>query len=210
MTESSCGPATTSSGDDEEQEREDHHDLDQPRDDGVDPAAEVAGEDTHDHAEADRADRREQRDLEGRLRAVEQAQEEVAAEAAVGAEDEQLLRPVTGRTRIRRGADPRPGADRRERLRVDAVREDVVRAVPEEVREDRPADERQKQQEDDEADADDGELVAPEADAHELPVAARLDGFRAAYRQELRRPGRRRWSRRRRACRVRCSRGAEQ
>ena len=81
--------------DDEEQEREDHDDLDQPRDDGVDPAAEVAGEEAHDDAEPDRADRREQCDLERGLRAVEEAQEEVAAEGAVGAQRQSVVGEVT-------------------------------------------------------------------------------------------------------------------
>src|SRR5262249_20350943 len=100
------------------------------------------------------------------------------AEAAVRAEDEELLRPVARRARVRRRADPRPRADRRERGRVDAVREDVVRAVPEDPREQRAADERHEEQEEDEPDADDGQLVAAEADPDELPVAARLDLLR--------------------------------
>ena len=58
---------------------------------------------------------------------------------------------------------------------VHAVLEDVVRAVAQQARRDRRPDERHQEQEDDEADARDRELVAPEADPDELPVAARLD-----------------------------------
>ena len=51
----------------------------------------------------------------------------------------------------------------------------VFGPVPEDVRHDRPADERREEQEDDEADRRERELVAPEPDPDELPVAPRLD-----------------------------------
>ena len=61
--------------------------------------AEVAGERAEHDADQDREDRRADRDLERDAAAVEDAQELVAAELAVGAEQEQRLRRPLRRRR---------------------------------------------------------------------------------------------------------------
>src|SRR5262249_32202861 len=57
-------------------------------------------------------------------------------------------------------------------LRVEAAREQVVRPVAEEVRGDRRTDEPDQDEQDDVDAGRDGELVAPEAQEHALPVTA--------------------------------------
>jgi len=92
----SDGPATIFERDDEEQIREDHHDLDQPRDHGVDPTTEVADQKTHAHTNADQAEGGEDTDLERDVCTAEDAQEDVAAELSVGAENQERLAACAG------------------------------------------------------------------------------------------------------------------
>ena len=87
----------------------------------------------------------------------------------------------TGRRERRRG-DLGQRADRLQRVRVDAVREDVVRAVAEDLRGDGAAEERGEQKQDDEDAGHDGDAVLPEAQPDLLPVAARLDLARRSRR----------------------------
>ena len=156
--------------DDEQEAREDHDDLDQTRDERVDPAAEIAGRQPHDRAEGDGEERREDADLERGLRAVEDTEEHVVTDEVRPAQDEQG--GVAGAVVQ---ADVRPRPHRREALLVDAIEEEVVRAMVEEVRGDRGADEGGGEQENDETEADNRELVPLETDEDERPVAARLD-----------------------------------
>src|SRR5262249_54111442 len=102
---------------------------------------------------------------------------------------EQRVAEVSGGAGVRRLADVRPRADGL--VVPDRVRlEDVVRPVSEQLLGEPRADERDENQEDDEHTAGNRELVAPEADPDELPVApcldrtfgrvARIDGDRSA------------------------------
>ena len=116
-------------------------------------AADQAGERSERDADQQREEGRAEPDLERRLPALEQAEELVAPEPAVGAEDEE--RRLVRRERLRgarRVAHVRPRADRPERLAV-RERKRVVRAVPERVRDQRLADEAEQdeQHEDDQA-----------------------------------------------------------
>ena len=103
--------------DDEEQRRKDHRQLDRSGDDRVDPAAVVAREGPEEDPDDHHPQRGEDRDLERGARAVDQAQELVVAEHAVGAEDVELLRgrvpdAVRRRDREARALDVRQGPDR--------------------------------------------------------------------------------------------------
>ena len=157
----------------EEQEREAHHQVDHARDDRVDPAAEEARRRAEQGADQDREHRPEQRDLERDAPAVEQPQQLVAAERAVGAEDEQRVRRALRR---RRQADDLVGGDldvvdgrhvrprpRRLQVHVDGVGKRVVGAVAEQRTGDRRAGADGQEQEDDEAEAEDRRAVAPQA-----------------------------------------------
>ena len=93
--------------------------------------------------------------------AVEEAQELVAAERAIGAQDEQRLLPVVGHVR------PRPNGDE---SFVDGVEEELVRAVPEQLLSDVRTREGNDEEDDDE-DRRDCEPIPPEADPDLLPVA---------------------------------------
>src|SRR5207248_1091431 len=120
-------------------------------------------------------DRRQQRDLERYLRAVEQAQKLILAERVARAENEQR---VVGLTVLALVVDPGPGTGGLQLVR-DGVGadEEVVRAVAEEVPRDRRADEGDQDQEDDEHAARDGDAIALEAAPDELPVAACVNGL---------------------------------
>ena len=72
-------------GDDEHVERERHHDVDQPHDDGVGPAAEVPGQRAEHDTEHEREQHRDERDPQVEPQSVEQPGEGVAAQL-VGAE----------------------------------------------------------------------------------------------------------------------------
>ena len=179
------------SGDDEEQDGNAIDDLGQARDDGVDPAAEVAGDRAEQHADRDRAERREQRDLERDLRAVEEAQELVAAERAVGAERSSVRSSAAG-ARVRSRAmcvhGPTGAAVRVERRRRNGrsgrgprkcarsarrrTRRGASRKIVKPPR--------------------DRDLVAPEPAPDLLPVAARLDLDLAELGRRLERDRRRR------------------
>ena len=84
----SWAPIVARYGDDEQEHGKRHRDLGQARDDRVDAPAEVTGEEAEQDADGDGEDGREDRDLERRLRAVEDSQEHVATELSVRAEDE--------------------------------------------------------------------------------------------------------------------------
>jgi hypothetical protein len=125
--------------DEEEQQRERHHEIRQPRDHGVDQPAEVAGRAPEDDAEQDRDERRAERDLERVAPAVEDSQELVAAERAVGTQQQERLRRPLRRRRMdeREGVVVRddgrvPGdGERAHRPEVlDRVGELVVGSVP--------------------------------------------------------------------------------
>src|SRR5262249_14250434 len=108
------------------------------------------------------------------------AQEQVAAERAVGTERQQRGRParragIRRRTRVRRRGDVRPWPDRLPGVEVEAAGELVVRAVPEPPGEDGRQRERRDEQKDDEPEAGDGDAVAAEPDPDELPIATSLD-----------------------------------
>src|SRR6185312_15162041 len=105
------------------------------------------------------------------LRAVEQAQEFVAAELPVRAEEEEGLGEVTDRARVGLGGHLGERPDREHRLRIEPAGELVVRPVAEEVGRDRSADEPDQDDERDVDAAGDRELVAAEPDPHALPVA---------------------------------------
>ena len=153
--------------DDEEQHRERHDDLGDTRDDRVDPAAEVAGDRAHQNADDHAEDRREDRDLERDPRAVEQAQELVAAELAVRARTNRVVPLAVQVGHVRE----RP--HRQQRVRVESVRAvDVPRPVTEQRCRDRRPGVCGQQQEDDEQPADDGRLVVPEPAPDLLPVPA--------------------------------------
>ena len=116
----------------------------------VDPAAEVAGEQPHEHAERRRS--RSSRAARPRARSARRraGAGRGRGRGAVGAErrTSSEVPPVGARVRPRRldrvvgVRDVRPRPDRRERVLVDAVRVDVVRPVPEDARHDRAAGER--------------------------------------------------------------------
>ena len=164
--------------DHEEQHRERHHDLRDTADHGVGPAAVEAGHRAHQDAEDHREDRRSDRDLERGLRAVEEAQELVAAELAVGAEHEERLARSAGRAPARAGvgrvghpgqrADRQHASPRRRRPRTVLSgpwpRKWAAIGAPT-----NPIRMRQTIQ----IAAGDRELVAPEAEPDALPVAAR-------------------------------------
>ena len=86
--------------DEEEQQRERHHEIGETRDDRVDETAEVAGERPEHDTDQQREDRRARRDLERDAAAVEDAEELVAAELAVGAEQQQRLAGAFRRRRV--------------------------------------------------------------------------------------------------------------
>src|SRR5205085_10173999 len=115
------------------------------------------------------------------LRAVDEPEELVASELRVGAEDEERLRagqPLDAVEAAGRGLDVGPGTERQLRRLVERLlREDVVRAVPEQVGSDRRAAEGEEEEEDDEHPAADYHLVAAEAAPDLLPVAARANRF---------------------------------
>ncbi len=168
--------------DEEEQDGERHHQLGQARDRGIDDPTGEPGEQAEQRADDDRQHRRREGDLERDLAAVEEAQEEVAAERAVGSQDQQGRRParlhladvgdVLGHldVRGRRHARPEP---RRLEPDVDRVRERVVRAVSERAGEERPADEAREHDRDQADPACGGEAVSPEAPPDESPRARR-------------------------------------
>jgi hypothetical protein len=86
--------------DDEERERED--DIAEARDDGVPPAAEVAGDKADRHGDDHREQRGEDAGLERRAGAVDDAREHVAPEV-VGAHDVAPRRPLEHRAEVRVG-----------------------------------------------------------------------------------------------------------
>ena len=130
-------------GDDEEQGGEGHHDLGQPRDDRVHRAPVVAGHQSHHEPDEDGEERRQHCHLQRGLGAVEQAQEHVPAELRIGAEHEERVLEVALRARIGLGRDPRQRSDRKLRVGIEPAREDLVRAVAEDLRRDRRPDERE-------------------------------------------------------------------
>ena len=81
------GPDERHDRDAREQERDRQHHVDEQRDHGVDPAAEVARDHADDHAEHHRDQRRDHADEQRDPAAVGDADEEVAAQV-VGAEEE--------------------------------------------------------------------------------------------------------------------------
>ena len=108
--------------DDEEEQRERHHDLGHARDDRVDPAAEEAGERAQERRRSIiDEERRADRDLERDLRAVEEPQELVTAELAVGAEDEQRRGLVPDAPAYGAVETCVHGPDGRSRRRVDVL-----------------------------------------------------------------------------------------
>ena len=139
--------------DHEEQHRERHDDLGDAADHRVRPAAVEPGHRAHQDADDHREDRRADRDLERGLRAVEEAQELVAAELAVGAEHEEVCRMLAGRRRragVGRVGDPGERARPAARVFASTPPENwLVRAVAEEVRGDRRADEPDQEEQDD-------------------------------------------------------------
>ena len=111
--------------DDEQRCRKCHRHVDHARDDRVGRSAVVAGDGADDDLDRHDTDHREESDFERDAPAVEEAQELVAAERAIGAQDEQRLRPLrVGHVR------PRPNGDE---SFVDGVEEELVRAVPEQL-----------------------------------------------------------------------------
>src|SRR5206468_11713955 len=130
--------------------------------------------------------RGEDRDFERGARAVDQAQELVVAEHAVGAEDVELLRgrvpdAVRRRDREARALDVRQGPDRQAQDAVaPRILVEVVDAVAEAVRGDRPTGDGDDDKQDQEDPAADRDLVAPEAAPDLLPVPAGADLFRLA------------------------------
>src|SRR5207244_7946926 len=151
--------------------------------DGVVPPAVVARDraqhDADEHAQKGRPDGHLERDLSP----VEEPEELVPSELPVTAENEQRLREVPDRARVGNGRDVRPRPDREQRLWVGAAGEEVVRAVAQEPRGDRRADERREEEEDDEEAAADRDPVALEAPPHQPPVATRAYGLELAERR---------------------------
>ena len=117
--------------DHEQQVWERHHDLRQPRDDRVRPAAEVTGDRPHRDPDHHADHRRTDRDLERHLCAVQEPQELVATVDVVGAEDEEGRAKMAGGADVRELGDPRPGADGDVGGRVDRGPELVVRTMSE-------------------------------------------------------------------------------
>jgi hypothetical protein len=101
-------------------------------------------------------------DLEGGLGSVEQAEELVAAELAVPAEDEQRVAEVSRRADVRLRRYMRPRPDGEHGLRIERAGELVVWPMPQDVGGDRRSDEPHQDDEDDVNAADDRELVARE------------------------------------------------
>ena len=170
----------------EQEERERHHDVHEPRHDRVDPPAEVARDGAERDPEHEREQRRTERHLERLLAAVEQAEELVPAERAVGAQDQERVRRALGRLRLvdrillRDGREIVEGGDARPRTRglvvdVDRVREQVVRPVVQEPRSNRRAREYEQDQREDGDQAREADPVAPEAPPRNRPVTGGRD-----------------------------------
>ena len=168
--------------DHEQQHRECHRDLRHARDDGVAPAAEVAGDRAHHDPDDHHPQGREQRHLERDLRTVEKPQELVLTECVGGTEDEERGLRLGGDRVGVMDRRPRPGRLERRRGHRLGSDEDLVRAVAEHALGDRRAHEGGQDQTDDGDPADDRDLVAAEADPDELPIASRSNGFNVADR----------------------------
>src|SRR5437868_3702033 len=142
----------------EEQNRERERDVDEPRDDGVDPAAEIPGGHPENDTDRDRDGGRQKRDLERHLCSVEHAREDVAPNL-VDPEEEA------------RGWACRRPED------VELVRVLRVRRMPER-RGDRPGEHRDEDEQQDEDERDDCDAISLEPHPEELPrgPAEDLDG----------------------------------
>ena len=116
----------------EQQLREGQEEVHQPADHRVDPAAEVAGGDAQDGADADRHDGGEERDEQRDAGTGDDAAEDVAAEHRVGSE--QVV-----------GVDAPEAALGRGQRRVDEVLVELVRRVPEGLDQQRREDRDQQQ-----------------------------------------------------------------
>src|SRR5215218_3995730 len=152
--------------DGEQQQRKGEEDVHRPADEGVAPAALVAGEDTEQHAERHRQQRGEERDEQGDTCPVEDARQNVAA---VDRLDTQWVV----------GTDAAEGALGFAEHRVDEVAVELVRR-----RAERPRDERGEQRQSDEHENRDAgghrDLVTLEAHPRDLAERAALDATRRA------------------------------
>src|SRR5439155_15249305 len=141
----------------QQEERQRQHDVDEPRDEGVQLAAAEPGDQPQGDPDNERDPRGHDRDHQGGPRTVKRPDEDVATEAV----------------------DPEPRALARTQERhadiAGVVLVEVVRpAMDEELRECR-AQEREGDQEQDDKSRADGEAVPPEAGPEELPRGSALD-----------------------------------
>src|SRR4029077_4113361 len=109
----------------------------------------------------------------------------------VATEDEEGVAEVPRGPDVRLRRDVRPRTHRQHGLRIEGAGELVVRAVAQDVGDDRRAHEPDQDDEEDVEAAGDRELVAPEPEAYGFPVATGANRLRAELAVRLRRDGRR-------------------